>query len=259
MECFPGPAHRVMAKGTPMGNLYRSTALSCALIFTSLAGAEAADFRFPPQPSVSVPSPVPVPEYSNGWYFRGDIAYAFSEDPDLRQSGARVGGDSMDNTWDFGAGFGYIFDEHFRGDVTVDYRLDADVSGADSITGSRYQTDVASTTVLANLYYDILSRDRFTPYVGAGIGFSYNETDELAILLGGAPAGSVGGDSTTDFAAAAMAGFSYKMSEGWLVDAGYRYLYVGDAKTGDNAAIRTLKIGDIGAHEIRVGLRYEFR
>ncbi len=242
-----------------MGNLHRSTALSCALILTSLAGAEAADFRFPPQPAVSVPSPVPVPEYSNGWYFRGDIAYAFSEDPALRQSGARIGGEKMDDTWDFGAGFGYIFDEHFRGDVTVDYRLNADVSGTNQTTGSLYQTDVQSTVVLANLYYDVRSRDHFTPYVGAGLGFSYNQTDELSLLVAGAPAGSVGGDSTTDFAAAAMAGFSYKMSEGWLFDAGYRYLYVGDAKTGDSSTIRTLKIDDIGAHEIRVGLRYEFR
>ena len=243
-----------------MGNLRLSTALAGALIISSLTTAQAADFSFPPQPMVSVPSPVPVPEYTNGWYLRGDIAYGLTVDPDLSQSGASFARESMDDTWGFGAGFGYMFDEHFRADLTIDYRLDADVRGTDRVTGSLYETGVQSTVGLANIYYDFHSREEFTPYIGAGIGFSVNETDSLSVFNGGALVGRVAGQSETSLAAAGMAGFSYKFDGGWLVDAGYRYLYLGDAKTGNiNGVVPEVSVDDISSHEIRFGLRYEFR
>ncbi len=243
-----------------MGNLRHSTALASALIFSSLTGAEAADFSFPPQPVVSVPSAVPVPEYTNGWYVRGDIAYGLMVDPEMTQSGARFGRESMDDTWGFGAGFGYIFNENFRGDLTIDYRLDADVTGGDRLTGSQYETGVQSTVGLANLYYDFRVHETFTPYIGAGLGFSYNETDTLSVFNGGALVADIAGKSEPSLAAAAMAGFSYNLEGGWLVDAGYRYLYLGDAKSGNfNGVIPEVSIDDISSHEFRVGLRYEFR
>ena len=243
-----------------MGNLRLSTALAGALIISSLTGTEAADFSFPPQPVVSVPSAVPVPEYTNGWYVRGDIAYGFMEDPDLSQSGASFSRESLDDTWGFGAGFGYIFDEHFRADLTIDYRLNADVNGADRLTGSLYDTEVQSTVGLANIYYDFGTRVDFTPYIGAGIGFSVNDTGNLSVYNGGARLGRAEGQSETSLAAAAMAGFSYQLDGGWLVDAGYRYLYLGDAKTGNiPGVIPEVSVDDISSHEIRFGLRYEFR
>ena len=243
-----------------MGNLRLSTALAGALIISSLTGAEAADFSFPPQPVVSVPTAVPVPEYTNGWYVRGDIAYGFMDDPDISQSGARFGRESMDDTWGFGAGFGYIFDEHFRADLTIDYRLNADVNGTDTVTGSLFDTGVESTVGLANIYYDFRTRDEFTPYIGAGIGFSYNETDTLSVFNGGALVGNIAGQSETSLAAAGMAGFSYNLQGGWLFDGGYRFLYLGDAKTGNiNGVIPEVSVDDITSHEIRIGLRYEFR
>lgn len=243
-----------------MGNLRLSTALAGALIISPLTTAHAADFSFPPQPVVSVPSPVPVPEYTNGWYVRGDIAYGLMVDPDLSQSGASFRRESIDDTWGFGAGFGYIFDEHFRGDLTIDYRLDADVKGSDRLSGSIYDTDVQSTVGLANIYYDFAAGEDFRPYIGAGIGFSVNETGSLSVFNGGALVGNVAGQSETSLAAAGMAGFSYKLDGGWLVDAGYRFLYLGDAKTGNiNPVVPEVSIDDISSHEIRFGLRYEFR
>ncbi|MDA7947246.1 MAG: outer membrane beta-barrel protein [Hyphomicrobiaceae bacterium] len=244
-----------------MGILRHSTALAGALIISSLASAEAADFSFPPQPVVSVPTAVPVPEYNNGWYVRGDIAYGLQEDPDLRQGGANFNNEKLDDTWGFGAGFGYIFDEHFRADVTVDYRINADVQGVNTATGDLYETKVQNTVVLANFYYDVKSRDGFTPYIGAGLGFSHNETDTLRVFAGPTQIGIVDGEGETALAAAAMAGFSYHLDGGWLFDAGYRYLYMGDAKTGSTGAGVTNQLGidDITAHEFRFGLRYEFR
>ena len=56
-----------------------------------------------------------------------------------------------------------------------------------------------------------------------------------------------------------MAGVSWSLQEGFLLDAGYRYLYIGDATTNHSTdgVWPDLSIGDIQAHQFRIGLRYE--
>lgn len=234
-----------------MGYIRVTLLLAAAVTAGSATGAKAADFRFPSDPAISIPAAIPVPEYS-GWYLRGDVAWSHNVDPDLSEAGVQFTGESFDDIWEFGAGIGYNLGDHVRGDITFDYRSDTDVSG---ITGLITHTaDLSSAIVLANLYYDILSRDRFAPYVGFGFGISYNKTGVRAIAP---PVSSTGGDDKTSLALSAMAGFSYRIHNGWMLDAGYRYLYMGDARTGIGLAPGALKIDDIQAHELRIGVRYE--
>lgn len=235
-----------------MGVHGRTLLVACALAAGTVTAATAADFRFPPEPMVQFPSPVAIPEYS-AWYLRGDVAFSFQDDPDISVSGVGAGSSGMDETWGFGAGLGYNFSDRVRGDLTLDYRLETDAEG--SFAGGNHETALSSTVGLANLYYDIKGRDRFTPYVGAGLGFSYNQSDDRTIA--GLPA--TGGHGDTSFAAAAMAGFSYRRSDDWLLDVGYRFLYLGDAKTDNSATVGTMNIDGIEAHEIRVGVRFEFQ
>lgn len=241
-----------------MGHFRYSLLVAAAIAAGSAIGAEAADFRFPPvsEPMVPIPAAIPIPDYS-AWYLRGDIAWSFQENPDLKQSGISFSGEDMEDTWNFGVGFGHYFTDNIRGDVTVDYRLFAEVTGVDAATGSKHTAKLSSTVVLANIYYDLRGRDDFTPYLGAGFGFTFNETNGQRIKLGGAVTGSAGGDTNLALAAAAMAGFSYRMNDGWLFDAGYRFLYLGDAETVRNGTVGALKIDDLFAHELRVGFRYE--
>ena len=214
-------------------------------------GVEAADFVFPREPAVPVPAPIPIPEYS-GWYLRGDIAWSHNESPNLSQAGVPFTGEKIDDIGGFGAGVGYYFSDSIRGDITVDYRRDADVSGN---TGtSTHTAGLSSTVVLANLYFDLVDRDRLAPYVGVGLGFSRNQTDGRTIT---SPASTTGGDDKTSFAISAMAGFSYRIKDSLLLDAGYRYLYLGNALTGIGGAPGALEIEDIRAHEWRIGVRYE--
>lgn len=215
------------------------------------AGVEAADFRFPAAPAVPVPAPIPIPEYSS-WYLRGDLALPFSQSADLSQAGVPFSSEKIGKTRGLGVGVGYYFHDTIRGDVTLDYRRDTDVSG---ITGAATHTaDFSNTVVLANLYYDMLGREGFAPYLGVGLGFSYNQTDGRTITPGGV---QTGGDDNTSFAFAAMAGFSYRLQDNWLLDAGYRYLYLGDAHTSIGVAPGALDIDGIEAHELRIGMRYE--
>lgn len=242
-----------------MAILGRKILVACALLVAPVTGAAAADFKVPPEPVIPVPAPIPIPDYSGGWYLRGDAAWSFNEDPEVHQAGVAFSNESIDDSLTLGGGFGHNFRDKIRGDITLDYRLDADVKATDPGSGSRHNAQVSSTVALVNVYYDVLGRERVTPYIGTGIGFSYNETDGQTITFDGEVTGVTGGHSNTDFAFAAMAGFSYRLRDGWLFDAGYRFLYLGDVQTGSSDIIDELRINDLKAHELRFGVRYEFR
>ncbi len=231
-----------------MATWSRTLLVACALVAGPVTGAAAADFRYPPSPVVAVPSAVAIPDYS-AWYLRGDIGFAFNEDPDMSRSGTAFTGTGMDDNWSIGGGIGYYFRDNIRGDVTIEHRLDADVTGTNPVTATRSVAELNSTVGLANLYYDFRGRDHFSPYVGAGLGFTLNEMNEVN--------GATLEDDNIDLAAALMAGFSYRLREGWLFDAGYRLLYLGEAQTESTAATGALGVEDIYSHELRIGFRYE--
>lgn len=129
-------------------------------------------------------------------------------------------------------------------------------------------------TGLINLYYDFNRGSGFNPYVGVGAGLavrvsevSFRETGECAFSIndvtGFHPCVEPGYDKSGrptnvnyGLAAAAMAGFTYEVRPGLLLDTGYRLswqggqntvtLFGGDKVTGE---ART-------DHEIRAGMRW---
>lgn len=209
-----------------------------------------------------------------------------------------------------GGGVGYYFGNGWRMDATVEKRSNDDVNGfgitdpdgtwefngsgdyvlqdsntntiADTQTRFRI-TDSAKldgTIWLLNLYYDLWSGGSLTPYVGAGVGFSWNQISrtetvqrQTCVNEGPAPTGCASGTYTTagtttqsdegdtvSFAAAAMAGFSYHISDITSVDIGYRYLFIGADSASlslPGGAVSTLEIGDQHVHQVRAGLRFD--
>ena len=59
------------------------------------------------------------------------------------------------------------------------------------------------------------------------------------------------------FAWAATAGAAYPISHNMLIDVAYRYLNIGDVKTGSDAS-GSMTFKNVAAHEVRVGLRWSF-
>lgn len=238
-----------------MAFLRRSIFAACLLVAgTATSAVAGGSFGYPVEPVVPVPAPIPIPDYGNSFYLRGDFGWALHENPDIGVPGLGYSNDDLDDTWSLGVGFGYNFRDNFRGDITLDYRFDAEASATDA-GGDTHRADLSSIVGLVNVYYDFRGRDRFTPYVGGGIGVTFNETDDHTVSTGGTSSGK----GTTEFAAALMAGFSYRMNSWWMFDAGYRYLFLGDAETKSSGATGKLLIDDIRAHELRVGVRYEFQ
>ena len=153
-------------------------------------------------------APLLEDESLSGFYLRGDIA----------SSTLAVSGINPLTGATFGAGVGYRFD-HFRVDVTGDARVQSQ--------GFKY------TAILVNGYYDIATFYGFTPYVGAGVG--YSQFTALSTSVSGLAYGL-------------MLGTSYAINKNVDLDLGYRYLSLAQGILPTRPA----------AHEVRFGVRYRF-
>lgn len=268
--------------------------LSTAAAMPLSGGALAADYD-PPIVMDRAPDIVPV-EIGTGWYLRGDVGYAAGTEPDgafayRTFDGIDYGSQTLDTArlsddFNFGVGIGYSFTDWLRADVTVD-RFTAGFGGAKTVaapcTGAQPagtdcrlegSSDMTGYSAMLNAYADLGTFVGFTPYVGAGLGYSYVRWDDLhggAYCAGDActaPAlvgtGSRPGESDWRFTYALMAGVAYDVSENMKIDLGYRYKAIdgGDMFGWGPAAAAAGATGTQGSdpglasHEIRVGLRY---
>ncbi len=123
-------------------------------------------------------------------------------------------------------------------------------------------TSVSSTTLMFNGYYDIGKFGSITPYVGAGVGVSYNRMAEVYFTDNPALTNKIQGDSRLSLAWSLMAGVGYQVTDRAVLDFGYRYMNYGKAQSGtvDSAGFVNPRVyaDDLSAHEFKVGLRYHF-
>jgi opacity protein-like surface antigen len=235
-------------------------------------GAHAADLP------VAVP---PIEEYvASGWYLRGDIGMSnqrvkslFNALYDTVSSVNTVQKD-FDSAPLFGIGVGYQFNIWLRADVTGEYRGKANFHGLDIVQsgGNTYTDDYRASKsewlVLANIYADLGTWYSFTPFIGAGIGASYNTisnfTDSCVVTQ--CVNGSVAfGDTASkwNFAWALHAGVSYKVNSQLSFEFAYRYVSLGDALSGDlksfdgvNDIFNPMEFRNITSHDLKFGVRW---
>ena len=268
-------------------------ALSLAAIMPF--SARAADYD-PPIFVEEAAEYVPV-EIGSGWYLRGDVGYVFDKNIDgvdytftdpvsLLEESASFTSASIDTDFTWGGGFGYRFTDYFRADTTVDgFRADFNGSTAsdetcgglpndDTTCRSENSSEVSAVSVMANGYVDLGTYVGFTPYVGAGAGFSYLSWDDLndttycvdggvdVCVPPGATVGSTShaGENGWRFTYALMAGVAYDISKNFKLDVGYKYRSIdgGDMFGWDSSdEFGDGSHGNIDTHEVRLGLRYE--
>ena len=256
----------------PRFKLFAGTAIGAIFL---AGGALAADM-----PVYYEPEPIPA---FGGWYLRGDVGVSHQRVGDFFNTGwAGLGvpvylmEDDFEASWFAGIGAGYQFNEWFRVDVTGEYRGPSSFHGLDLIddggpTINDYRTKKSEWTFLANAYFDLGTYyERLTPFVGAGIGASYNRihdlTDTNLINIAGGAFCSVNGCADANgkwsLAWALHAGLAYTISPNMIFEVAYRYLHLGDAESGDlvsNVGVNNgnrLHFDDLASHDIKVGLRY---
>lgn len=258
-----------------MGSLkvYATVAGFLALA-TSITTARAADLLPPPPPPPMPEEPAPD---VGGWYLRGDVGVSSYE-------GGKLWNSSFDNsTFTYGEGLGsgsfvgggvgYQFNSWFRADVTGEYRYSTGYRAVDRDASpgflgyEKYRADYSAGLFLVNGYFDLGNWWGFTPFVGGGIGhvnhnISGMETSSLIVQpWSGVSGGTIRNKSHGDFAWALHAGVAYDITPNVKMELAYRYLNLGEARTGvvDCFCGQTkpgFKIKDIEAHELKIGVRW---
>jgi opacity protein-like surface antigen len=260
-------------------------------------------YRGPRGSGTMVPVPVPLPE-TFSWYIRADVGLGVPQSPTVSEVGRIYGAlDSFapfttNPSWlqnDFetfvtgGIGVGYYITPRIRADVTVDARTEGAVHGYGRYSYYEYQPAAAppaytgntvfgevrenvttrATVGLFNMYYDLTDRGRFTPYIGAGIGFVVHDLErtyfntEQVVTGTGALAGTRTHSATdkthgVTFAGMLNAGVAWTLWPSTVLDVNYRYLYLGGTSSGitiDGAASK-LSISEMHEHQLRAGLRW---
>ena len=145
--------------------------------------AYAADLGPPP---MQYQAPAPVSE-QGGWYLRGDIGVGIQSFSSFDLGPASevpaswaINQQDIQDTTIFGMGAGYVLNNWLRFDVTGEYRSNAHFHGQQVaqfgaiILPDDYNASKNEVTFLANAYIDLGTWWCVTPFIGAGIGGSYN-------------------------------------------------------------------------------------
>lgn len=245
-----------------MPAFWRHAAISAAMLLGTTASAEAADLY---SRGMKDFSQRPHLAQHATWYLRLDSAYSFHDAPAMVSQGTdHLAKTGYDDTWTIGGGIGRYLSDSLRADLTVDHRFQGDVHGRNQAPGATFpgthRFGLDNTVLLANLYYDFNRGGRFNPYVGAGLGAVNHQVSAGTTQTGG----SIGAASSWHVAGAVMAGFTVALHDRLSLDAGYRFLYLGETKAGDTTdGLGNVALGptveDVHAHELRFGLRWDIR
>jgi opacity protein-like surface antigen len=231
-----------------MGRL-KTFILAGASLVVWQAAAAAADMP----PMLPPPGDIlsPIDRTLSGWYIRGDVGYRFQQVDGAVDLTVSYPNTSITDAFMGGGGGGYKWN-WLRLDITGDYGGRSTLSGSSASGVQTFTADVETYSVMLNAYADLGTWWGITPYVGGGVGkarvatYSYQTVPAAAALV--PPAHS------WNNAWAAMAGFSYSLTDNILLDVGYRHIDMGKVPGG--LAVSPTFIDSLTGDEIRIGLRY---
>jgi opacity protein-like surface antigen len=263
--------------------------------FKRFAGIAALGLLTPVAPALSADMPVyvPEPEVFSGWYFRADIGFSNQRVDSLYNVLYDTTTDLTNVFAEFGAapfggiGIGYALSPFFRIDVTGEYRGKASFSGSDIYLFNdvdpeevdpepnwvervdNYTGFKSEWTFLANAYWDVGNFHGIVPFLGLGAGFSRNtisgfmDVDPTSGDWFGPSVAFGDTASTWSFAWAAYAGVGYQVNERLTLEFAYRFISLGDAKSGDlytyeggNEIDNPMHFQNLTSHDFKVGFRY---
>jgi opacity protein-like surface antigen len=266
-----------------MGSFKTFAAAGVMSLAFATGSAFAADLLSAQPPMMPV-APVPV-EVGGGWYLRGDVGVSAYNRPRLSSPDAPPAlfyGEEMGSGAFAGVGVGYQFSRWFRADVTGEYRFSSQVKAFDKVSfpggddgtpgTNLFETTegkYSSTVGMVNGYFDLGNFHGVTPFVGAGVGVAYNRfyglSDSTLVVDGFGVASPSGGTisegSKTNFAWALHAGLAYDVTPNFKVELAYRYMNLGEGRTGVincfcGSTFSPIKVKDIESHDVKLGMRW---
>ncbi len=146
----------------------------------------------------------------------------------------------------FGAGFAYGVK---TGPVRTELEFNLHQDAKSRIAADDIDVKMKNDSVMLNAYYDINTGTKFTPYVGAGLGFSHQKVKADDIKK-----------SSNEFAWQVGAGVSYAATDNISVDFGYRYVDNGSFTVSREQEGKNMVKTDFESesNEFYLGVRYAF-
>lgn len=166
---------------------------------------------------------------------------------------------TLGNTGFIEGGVGCQVSDAMRVEVTGGLNLKSSFA-ADPISADGYANgNFSARYVFVSGYWDITNYAGFTPYVGGGIGASYNESSG-SVFYGDDEYKDVINGGNYDFSYHVTFGMSYDVTQNMKIDLAYRYVDFGSAsgKVSYSSQVGSYDVEAIDAHEVKVGLRYQF-
>jgi opacity protein-like surface antigen len=219
---------------------------------------------------------LPAIAAENGFYTQANLGYAAGVAP-----GGNFEQNTLGNSAVYGASLGYRFDEHLRADFGIDFRNgfenqfsveeETQNKRGNQVTYTDTQTTkVKSVSAMFNVYYDIATINKITPYAMLGAGVARNQTTSntgvFSAYSDGSPNShySFSNGTHCNFAWKLGAGAQYQLNTKASVDLHYQYVNLGKFRTGNimttgsgRKFVHPNLEGKIQSHEVVLGLAYK--
>lgn len=143
-----------------------------------------------------------------------------------------------------------------HGQATFSRSGNSAYAGGPAVTADR---KASVSTLFANVFYDIDTGTKFTPYVGGGIGVAQIRVKDYFWHAYGGRTGS-SSKTVNNFAWSLGTGVAYSFDNNWSADLGFRYNDFGKVKAnavGTNGYVFQAK-DRVSSQEVLLGLRYGF-
>ncbi|MDP3704991.1 MAG: outer membrane beta-barrel protein [Legionellaceae bacterium] len=220
-------------------------------------------------------------------YVSGEVGYSSSRHADFSVASPGTGytNPTRDITGPFGhsvaygVALGYYFMPMFRAEVAYNIRpnFEYNQTRSDPATDRQRDFDINNQTAMFSAYLNILDLNVFEkihlgpwdPYVGVGIGSSWNKTGQLnatTVSTGEVRANPIAGDETTNFSWQLMAGTLFDVKNNLSLEVGYRYVNIGRIAVSNHYTnqvdrpqlISVLSASSAAVQDIFAGLHYRF-
>lgn len=185
--------------------------------------------------------------WAEGYYLKAFGGISYLSDTDITISGAGTDPDvSFDSGFAAGAAVGYAFSG-----LPVSAELEWTYRSGDSKTGTTSGGDFASTSLMLNGIWSSSQTGRFSPYLGAGLGFL---TEIDFDVLSGSAAGEY--SDRGGFAFQVFGGVSYAVTERVSAYTELRYFDAGsvDLEGPGGATLQA----DYSALDVLAGVSFSF-
>ena len=206
---------------------------------------------------------------AGGLYISPKAGLSFEKTNDAKMGIYVVGmemdmGSKNDNVFHAGLAVGYDFSQWVNLRVEGEYMYHAKADAKFNYRTAEIGLESKIHSLNANVYYDFRNSTPFTPYVGAGMGFSRVDTksSEISYSRTGRIRGFAdGSDDKTKFTYNLQAGLDFNFDDHNTIGIGYRYTSLGDGEAPFNMN-GYYPVGDVKAkhhaHELTLSYRFTF-